>query len=165
VINNAFQEQYEAVPARVVRPVYTTVTIAAFTLSSPSEETSGIAGTAALGNTENFSIALPFQQNVDNPDTSYVICVRYTDANGITYRYLLFDGNDAFSTTFAEYTGQTIGPNAVIEIWANPANLTVMASDDIVFYINTLTRYGNQNSSFCACYYISPNDVTLIPSL
>jgi len=165
MINYAPQDQFTVAQANVIRPAYATITISAFVLSNPSDTTSAIAGTASFGNTVPFSIALPFQQNVTNPDTSYMICVRFTTDEGITYRYVLFDANDAFSTTFPDYTGQTIGPSAVIEVWANPDDLTIMSSDDIVFYLNTLTRYGNETYAYCPCYSITPTETTLEPTL
>lgn len=124
----------------VDQPVNTKVTVAAFTLSNGEDSVSTIVGTAALGNTTEVTFARPPMQMVENRDTSYKITVRYQNVNGDTFRYVLFDGNDAFSLLYEDYSGQTIMPGAVIEVWANPANVTIMASDDLVFWLNTVTR-------------------------
>jgi len=123
----------------------------AFTLTNDSHATSDIVGELPLENSLPVSIALPFQQAVVNRDTSYQIAIRYIDDEGAVYRYLLFAGNGAFQLQYPTYDGETIGPNATLEIWANPVDTVIAASDDIVFYLNTITPYGVSNPSPCGC--------------
>lgn len=137
---------YLGVGTSVVRqPVNTKVTIAAFTLSNAEDSVSTIVGTANLGNTTNVTFARPTMQMVRNRDTVYKIAVRFTNEDGDTLRYVLFSGNDAFQLLYEEYAGQTITPGAVIEVWANPDSVTIMSSDDMVFYLNTNTRRTVEN--------------------
>ena len=149
---NAFPQLWPAASEpEIVQPTYRAVTIQAFTLTNESHATSDIVGELPLENSLPVSIALPFLQAVTNPDRSYQIAIRYIDDNGDVYRYILFDGNEAFQLQYTPYDGQTIRPNAILEIWANPADTVIASSDDIVFYLNTISPYGISNPSPCGC--------------
>lgn len=138
--------EYLGVGVSVVnQPVNTKVTVEAFTLSNSEDSVSTIVGTANLGNTTNVTFARPPLQMVSNRDTSYKVAVRFQNEDGDTLRYVLFDGNDSFTLLYDDYAGQTIAPEAVIEVWANPDNVTVMSSDDLIFWLNTNTRRTVEN--------------------
>ena len=138
--------EYLGVGVSVVnQPVNTKVVVAAFTLSNGEDSVSTIVGTANLGNTTNITFARPPLQMVANRDTSYKLTVRFQNEDGDTLRYVLFDGNDAFTLLYDDYAGQTITPDAVIEVWANPENVTIMSSDDLIFWLNTNTRRTVEN--------------------
>lgn len=138
--------EYLGVGVSVVnQPVNTKVVVEAFTLSNGEDSVSTIVGTANLGNTTNVTFARPPLQMVANRDTSYKITVRFQNEDGDTLRYVLFGGNDAFTLLYDDYAGQTITPDAVIEVWANPDNVTVMSSDDLIFWLNTNTRRTVEN--------------------
>ena len=77
-------------PASVVEAQYSSYRISAFTLAN-SNTVATLVGEVALSLTSDFTIARPFQQTIINDDTSYIIAIRYTDTQGITYRYVLFD--------------------------------------------------------------------------
>jgi len=137
-------------PASVVEAQYSSYRISAFTLAN-SNTVATLVGEVALSLTSNFTIARPFQQTIINDDTSYIIAIRYTDTQGITYRYVLFDANGVFAIQWADYAGEVLGAGAVLEIWANPDETVIASSDDIVFYFNTLTPYSVTSPPPCAC--------------
>jgi hypothetical protein len=161
MINYARQDQFLADSADVKRPTFTNITIIAFVLSNSEHAISTIVARYPLTNSAEVTISRPFGGMVENPDTTYLIAVAYTDSNGVTYRYVLFDANAEFAILYPVYSGEVLGPSATIEIWANPANTTILSSLDINFSLNTITPYSVSNTPVGFCSSISDSSLTL----
>jgi len=160
----ARQDQFRADAPTIIRPATYSCTIPAFVLSNAEHSVSTIVAEYPLTNNDSLSIARPFQGMTENPDTTYIIAVRYTDTSGNTFRYVLFDGNGAFFILYPAYAGQVIGESATIEIWANKDDTTIIASADIVFSINTITPYGVANTPVGFCSTVDNTSITLTAS-
>lgn len=160
----ARQDQFVADVPDIIRPATVSCTIPAFILSNGEHSVSTLLAEYPLTNSTAVTIARPFQGMVENSDTSYIIAVRYTDSSGNTYRYILFNANGAFNILYPVYAGQTIGASATIEVWANKDDTTILASDDILFMVNTITPYGVDNTPVGFCSTVADSSLTLTAS-
>lgn len=89
-----------------------------------------LVATADMTNTtQNIALRRPMDPPEDEPD--YVFAVRWT-LNGTNYRAKLWD--DGGTLQWPVYNGETIGTDAVFEVWAvaNVANVTL--AEDYSFY-------------------------------
>jgi hypothetical protein len=158
-----FQDPRRFVAANPLAPSFVTAEITAFTGVNAIDTTSTIVFEYPLTNTAKVSLGQPVMP--DLTDTSYLLAVRFQNAADETVRYVLYNHPDSgFAILYPTYEGQTIFPSAVIEVWANPAETTILASEDIAIKINTLTFYGdtgNSNSN-CFCTPLENGAITLV---
>jgi len=145
----------------VLSPTTTVCTILAFTLANNTTSTSTIVAEYPITNLVDLTIQRPFMD--DLTDTEYLIAVRYTDGETV-YRYVLYAPSD-FAILYPSYQGEKLGPSAVIEVWANPADALITASQDIVFNLNAITLYQQNNSSLCFCSTLTDTGITLIQTV
>lgn len=155
-----FQSPQYFSAASKLDPSYVEATIPAFTAINSVDTTPTIVLEFPVTNTANVTFRRPLFDG--NTDTSYLLAVRYTDAAGETYRYVLYNNeNSGFEILFPDYESQTIGASAIIEVWANPDETTIAASEDLTFVINVLTFYGQSNSTVCFCTQLTNSALTL----
>lgn len=157
-MNNNPQQYWGTSPADPLLPSVVECTILAFTLANDTPTTPTIVAEYPITNNIALTIEQPFMDTLE--DTTYLIAVRYTDTDGNVFRYILYAPDD-FTILYPAYTGQKLGASAIVEIWANPDETLITASQDIVFNLNTLTMYNQSNSTLCYCTVLVDGAITL----
>lgn len=124
--NDAFVQSIQFGEGVYIQPQFNTAVIPEFSYAH-AEVVATILAEYPLENSSSVSIRLPLQDAVTENET-FGLCARYTEGS-TTFRYVLHKPAWYDGILFPEYTGQKLGPDATLEVWAL-ANITPAAIDE-----------------------------------
>ncbi len=110
-----------------------------------------------VNNTVGFSIRRPMPDEVEE-NLTFGLAVRYTITTGETVRYCLFKPRLMDGLLYPSYSGQRLGPSAVIEIWSMPGEPD-MESAGFTLYAGPMKFITAQQ--FCFCGQPAADSLTL----
>lgn len=105
-----------------------------------------------------FTIRRPMPEEVTDNGT-FGLAVRYTVTTGEVVRYVLFKPLTMDGLLFPTYTGQKLGPSAILELWSMPGESEMVSTAGFTIYAGPLTLI--QPSQYMICGPTTPTSQTL----
>lgn len=115
--------------------------IPAFSIDNPEDEFSTLLKNYSIGNTANTTIQLPLPTEITD-NLTFGLAIRSAAPNGIVTRYALHKPHNLVGMLFPVYSGQTVYPSAVIELWSNQAEATAELEANVTIILGDFTDRG-----------------------
>jgi len=158
--NDAYISALQFGPSVNIQPQFNTAVIEAFSYDNASV-VSTILAEYPLENTDAISIRLPISDAAVDAD-SFALCARYTE-NSVTVRYVLTKPTWFGNILFPQYTGQKLGPSAVVEVWSLDDTTPAVCDEDIELTVGPLVF--QTAGQIAVCGQIQADTTTLTPTV
>lgn len=160
-MNNSYHVPFNVLAGGQARPTRLLARLPAFNMVPVSYNTALKLAEYELGNTTKVSIGrLP---DAITENETFVLAIRYLNSAGDVVRFLLHKPDTTTSPLYPMYSGQTIEPAAVIEVWSNFNETAGILSADADIPINVVTFANDQR--WCFCLDIVQNIRTLVATV
>lgn len=113
----------------------------AFSIANAEDEFSTLLKNYSVGNTANTTVQLPLPAAIAD-NLTFGLAIRSTAPSGVVTRYALHKPHNLVGMLFPAYSGQTVYPSAVIELWANQATATAELEADVTLTLGDFTNRG-----------------------